>query len=94
MKNEIKIYGLFEAVNDYNQCGSYLRYIWFKKPTLEEVSKAMEFDLSKCEDSIIVDIVNLFKGDDVRINEYGSHWKIKEIKEGQQPEDESWKKNY
>lgn len=73
-------YGLFEAVNDYNQHGYYLRFFWPNKPTLHDCAEAMGWSFPDCGDEAVLKTVALFKGETINISD--NDYMVKELKHG------------
>lgn len=77
-----KIYALHEAVNAYEQEGTYIRHIWFSKPSMFDVASALGFTFPCSNDEATLNITKLWQGHEVRFDAYGSHWQIREHNEG------------
>lgn len=54
---------LFYASNDYNQPERAFKAYWSEKPTIEQVSKAMEVDLSTARSDHVATVVRAWAGD-------------------------------
>ena len=78
----MKIWVLFEEYNAYD-ASETLRSWWSIKPTLETLAKALGMQFPCEEDAMTLNIVNIWKGDTVRINQSDYH--IAELSEGAQP---------
>lgn len=60
-----QVYGLYRAHNDYDQHCECLEWVWFNKPSLQEISEAMGWKFPECTDQQVLDTVALFKGESI-----------------------------
>ena len=69
-------YALMESLNEYNQDGAYLRYVWKEKPTVEEVAIAASLTFPNVDKETELKVIKLWQGEQVRFDSYGSHWEL------------------
>ena len=68
---------LFSAANDYNQPAKAFEAYWSEKPTIEQVSKVMQVDLSKARSDHAKAVVRAWTGDCGTI--YGIDYWLEEL---------------
>lgn len=64
----MKIWVLFSTYNDYDQPPTLFAW-WQNKPTLEMVAKVLGHPFPCEKDEHTLEIVNIWKGDEVRVGE-------------------------
>ena len=67
-KKDMYIYLLFSVENNYDQPPNNLKCIWKEKPTIEQVAKAINQSFPSDSDKTTLNLVNLWNGKEVRIN--------------------------
>jgi hypothetical protein len=79
----MKIFCLFSVDNNYDQPDNNLVCWWQKKPSLEQMFKALEVDPTlggSYNEANIVAVVKVFSGDGASINE--TDYRLEEVEEG------------
>lgn len=77
-----EVYGLYRAHNDYDQHCECLEWVWFNKPSLQEIASARGMNFPDCGDKGVLETVALFRGETVEYG--GDQISVSKIKAGKQ----------
>ena len=77
-----EIYALHEGVNAYDHEGTYIRYIWFRKPSMFDVAAALQMKFPCDNDEHTLAITKIWQGQSMQFRPDGSDWQVLKHGEG------------
>lgn len=78
----MKIFALLSVANNHDQPGNNLVCFWEKKPSLEEVGKAVGIKWPSENDLETLDVVKIWQGIDTRVARHDTDYRLNELESG------------
>lgn len=78
----MKIFALLSVANLHDQPGNNLVCFWEKKPSLEEVGRAIGIKWPSSNDNETLQVVRIWQGADLRVERDDTNYRLNEIESG------------